>query len=84
MFVRYTTAVLHFVFRGYSTNLAAMANNLRRVSALHTEFGAFTSLKTLDQPRGRACWNMMKEGLVELEGYLHGEVSAGRGGGLDL
>lgn len=51
-----------------------MANNLRRVSALQTDFGVFTSLKTLQQPRGgRACWNMMKAGLVALEEYLHGD-----------
>ncbi|CAN0049108.1 unnamed protein product, partial [Ectocarpus sp. 4 AP-2014] len=35
-------------------NLATMASDLRRVSALQTEFGAFTSLTTLSRPRGRA------------------------------
>lgn len=50
-----------------------MASDLRRVSALQTEFGAFTSLKTLSRPGGRACWNTMREGLVTLEEYLHGD-----------
>ena len=58
-----------------------MANNLRRVSALQTDFGVFTSLKTLDRPRGRACWNMMKEGLVALEEYLHGDRDRAGGTG---
>ncbi|CAN0457312.1 unnamed protein product, partial [Ectocarpus sp. 12 AP-2014] len=58
-------------------NLATMASDLRRVSALQTEFGAFTSLKTLSRPRGRACWNTMREGLVTLEEYLHGDNKAG-------
>lgn len=54
------------------SNLATMANDLRRVSALQTEFGAFASLKTLGYPQSRACWNMMEEGLVELGEHLHG------------
>lgn len=50
-----------------------MAGSLRRLSALQTEFGVFTSLKTLERPRGRACWNMMRAGLVPLEEHLHGD-----------
>eukprot|EP00752_Nemacystus_decipiens_P005910 g5342.t1 len=70
------TQQLHCGARGsekLGNDFAAMANNLRRVSALQTDFGVFASLKTLDRPRGRACWNIMREGLVVLEEYLHGD-----------
>ena len=56
----------------YIRDLVATANDLRRISALQTEFGVFTSLETLDRPRCHACWSIMKEGLVGLEEHLHG------------
>ncbi|CAM9795603.1 unnamed protein product [Ascophyllum nodosum] len=54
-------------------DLAAMANDLRRISTLQTELGAFASLVTLRRPRGRACWNVLREGLSALESHLHGD-----------
>lgn len=56
----------------YYRDLVAMANDLRRISALQTEFGVFTSLRTLDRPQCHACWSVVKEGLVGLEERLHG------------
>lgn len=50
-----------------------MANDLRRISALQTEFGVFTSLETLGRPHSHACWSIMREGLVGLEEHLHGD-----------
>lgn len=65
--------LFRFRFRCCDSNLASMANDLRRVSALQTEFGAFASLKTLGGgPQSRACWNMMKEGLFALGQHIHG------------
>lgn len=58
--------------RAVHTDLSSMAADLRRISTLQTEFGAFTSLVTIRHPHGQACWNVMREGLSTLEEHLHG------------
>lgn len=63
--------------RAVHGDLSVMANALRRISALQAEFGAFTSLVTLRREggggHGNACWNVLTQGLSELENHLHGE-----------
>lgn len=58
--------------RAVENDLAAMANDLRRISTLQTEFGAFLSLRTLRRPHAQACWNVLREGMWGLEEHLHG------------
>lgn len=59
--------------RALGDDLAAIANYLRRISMLQTELGAFASLATLRCPRGRARWNVLREGLSALECHLHAD-----------
>lgn len=77
---RFTPGILSHAldkFRAVHDDLSVMANALRRISALQTEFGAFTSLATLRREGegggGNACWNVLTQGLSELENHLHGE-----------
>lgn len=62
-----------------NTDLGCIANDLRRITALQTEFGAFVSLATIRArggSGGRAtggpgCWRVLKERLSGLEALFH-------------
>lgn len=59
-------------------DLTAITNDLRRIFALQTEFGAFVSLATVRVRGGTGgggrsgCWRVLKERLSGLERHFHG------------
>lgn len=87
------TATFPSLCRAIHGDFVGMANDLRRISALQTEFGVFTSLATIrgrgdgsssssssgGGGGGQACLRLLRDRLTGLEDHLHASQVIGSG-----